>query len=449
MKKNKSLNSSLKPIENYLNSKQSVINHVTLLDSYNDFPRFFQYATRHMQLPSLPYLDTLSNGISQDEDIAIVKAVMETVERWYLASYNTNDFIYGSYNDLKKRSLNAINPTTLSQYSKTQLKLKKFSAFNISLDSPFYWTKANKLFSSDTFMIPAHIINFMSDKDLPKKLILISDSSGAAAGTSVEQAVYNGICELIERDAYTIMYYNFLPMKKVDFSKILDKNISDLLTYIRNYYLDVMVFEITLDINVPIFFSVTIDTTGMDPQITVGAKCSLEWNEAMYGAILESFQGRSFLRDLTTARQSKGKRTGIEEYISPKSNEAIFKRFKYWAYKENRNKLDFLLKNNPQPLSKFPDHTSLSYKEKLKAINNRLRDAGIHDIFWVKTTPKSLDSLSIYGVKVVIPALQRISLDADLPYFGYNRMYEIPVKMGYRKKALTENKLNPYPHPLP
>lgn len=450
MKKNSALNLSYQPIENYLKSDQSVINHVTLLDSYNDYPYFFQYATRHLPLPSNPYLDTLSNGISLDEDTAIVKAVMETVERWYLSQYNTKDFVFGSYRDLQKKSLRAINPLTLSPHSKKQLNLKKFSRFDTNLNTTFYWVKANRLFSNESLFIPAHVINFLSEKDLLDKIILLADSSGAAAGTSVEQALYNAICELIERDAYAIMFYNFLPVKRVDLTKIDDKNISKLLNYIKKCYFDVLVFEITLDINVPIFFSITIDQTGVGPLITVGAKCSLDWDDAIHGAILESFQGRSFLRDFTTAQKSYKKSSGVEAYISPKSNEAIFKRFKFWAYRENVNKLDFLLKKKPEPISDFPIQSPrTTYKEKLKTIYKMLSDAGIHDVFWTKTTPKSLDDLSIFGVKVIIPTLQRISLDADLPYFGNSRMYDIPVKMGYRKKALSENKLNRFPHPLP
>ncbi len=447
MIKNNELNSSFKTIEKYLYSTESIINHVSLLDSYNDYPRFFQYITRHKPLPNLPYLDILSNGISLDENTAIGKAIMEAVERWYLASYDTGSFIFGSYNDLKKQGKNAISPIALSQFSKTQLKHKRFAKFRVDNDDKYYWTKSKNLSSDDTVLIPAHIINFMPEKDLPKKIIYTSDSSGAAAGTSLEMALYNGVCELLERDAYSIMYYNRLPVKKVDFTRLTNQRILSLISYIKSYYFEIMVFEITLDIDIPIFFSVITDETDFGPQITVGAKCSLDWRDAMQGSILESFQGRSFLRDLTTIQKYGSK---AEEYISPKSNEVIFKRFKFWAHKENKNKLNFLLNNEPKPIRKFsniPNNTA--YADKLKILLKKLRTAGIKNIYWVKTTPTELDEYSIFGVKVVIPALQRISLDALYPHFGHQRMSDVPIKLGYLKKSLPEDQYNKFPHPLP
>ena len=45
--------------------------------------------------------------------------------------------------------------------------------------------------------------------------------------------------------------------------------------------------------------------------------------------------------------------------------------------------------------------------------------------------------VAIWSVKVIIPGLCHI-----FPYFGLERLYQVPVKMGWLEKAKIESELN-------
>lgn len=48
----------------------------------------------------------------------------------------------------------------------------------------------------------------------------------------------------------------------------------------------------------------------------------------------------------------------------------------------------------------------------------------------------------------IIPELQPLYLDERYPYFGSDRLYSVPVKLGYLKNPNNENTLNKFPHPF-
>jgi ribosomal protein S12 methylthiotransferase accessory factor len=49
-------------------------------------------------------------------------------------------------------------------------------------------------------------------------------------------------------------------------------------------------------------------------------------------------------------------------------------------------------------------------------------------------------------VKVVIPSLHPLYLNEKYKCFGGERIYDIPVKLGYYEKPLKEEELNQIPH---
>jgi ribosomal protein S12 methylthiotransferase accessory factor len=51
-------------------------------------------------------------------------------------------------------------------------------------------------------------------------------------------------------------------------------------------------------------------------------------------------------------------------------------------------------------------------------------------------------------VMVIIPELQPMHLDERHPYLGGERLYQMPVTLGYKDRPSREEELNPFPHPF-
>lgn len=440
---------TLKYISVYLNSPENVITNIFRIDYYNDYPFFYQYATEYLPRNGRYESDLLANGISKDKNVAFIKAVMETIERWYLSNYKESEFIFDSYKNLKNKFIDALNPNLLRVVSQRQLLLKNYSKFKFSDNSRFYWTKVHSIVSKKQVNIPAQLAHFMHNKRHNEPCIRISDSTGAAAGTSIEEALYKGVCEIIERDAYAIIYYNKLPARKIAKKAIPDIEIQFLINYIERHYFDVVIFDITLDIKVPIFLCILIDKTSIGPKIIVGVKCSLFWKEAIHGAIMEALQGLNSTRELFSIKNSLGEKNfnKITNSVKP-----IVERLLFWARPSSIAHMDFLLAlpyQQPSLLQYKKYDESASFRKRLALVVQKLEETGIRDVYWKKITPLNLDKFSLYAAKVVIPELQPISLDNKYLYFGGKRLYTVPVKLGLRKSPIKERELNTIPHPLP
>jgi ribosomal protein S12 methylthiotransferase accessory factor YcaO len=103
----------------------------------------------------------------------------------------------------KSKNLNPLHPDIFAAFSKNQYKDKQYSRFKYSTKTFFQWCEVLDL-KQNTYLIPAHLI-YLSLKE--KKLLRLQDSTGAAAGFSIEQALYAGITEIIERDAFALFYF--------------------------------------------------------------------------------------------------------------------------------------------------------------------------------------------------------------------------------------------------
>ncbi len=438
---------TLRYIFKYLKSPQNVITNIYRIDSYNDYPSFFQYATDYLPLRGKYEADLIPNGISFDKDTAFIKTVMETIERWYLSYYSAKDLVFNSYNNLKKKSPETLSPKLFAVINDKQLSSRKYAKFRFSEDTNLYWTKVRKLGGTKEVYAPAQLVFFMYDNKNEEPTIRIPDTSGAAAGTSIDQALYNAVCELVERDAYAIMYYNKTPAKKINLKKITDKNTAELIDYIEEHYFEISIFDITTDINIPTFLCVLVDKTNIGSKITVGIKCDLSWADAMRGAIMESLQGITVLRNIILIKKSMNHKFNRNIVF----NRPILERMLYWTDPSSIDDLQFLLSQSTQSLEqqRYVEHRGFSYSEKLHVVVKILKEVGINNIYWKQIAPTVLEGFNFYGVKVLIPELQPISLDQNYLYFGGGRLYSVPVKLGFREKPIKSEELNLIPHPLP
>jgi hypothetical protein len=76
-----------------------------------------------------------------------------------------------------------------------------------------------------------------------------------------------------------------------------------------------------------------------------------------------------------------------------------------------------------------------------------LSRAGCRIFFRDVTTPDVLP-YPIRVVRALISGIQPIHFGHSLERLGGKRLYELPVKTGFREKPTSEASLNPCPHPL-
>ena len=67
----------------------------------------------------------------------------------------------------------------------------------------------------------------------------------------------------------------------------------------------------------------------------------------------------------------------------------------------------------------------------------------------MEVTLPEIRNIGFRVVKTIVPKLQPLYLWEQFKYLGGERLYQVPVTLGYFQSRLPEKDLNPTPHPFP
>lgn len=201
-------------IKQFLNSKLNFIPKIIKVDHFNDYPKFHQY-TIYSNENKINNLNI--NALSLKSDEAYVKNFFEAIERLSLINLNNKKFIFGAYNKLKLK-YKVVNPNLFFHFSDN----KNFQ------NAPLRWVWSKNLMTDDKILIPAQLVYFLEHKKEP--LIRFSDTQGAAAYSTLEEALLKGLLELIERESFASFFYYENKAFLIDIQSIEKEGIKYLIT---------------------------------------------------------------------------------------------------------------------------------------------------------------------------------------------------------------------------
>jgi len=402
----------------------------------NDEPKLFSFGAE-INLESLVSdgnaVDRYSAGTSLDENSALCKAIFEAIERISLAEFRFRDFVFDSYKNISK-SNNAINPHSFCYFSEGQLQRKKFNDFSFSPEDKFYWVSCINLDTDQTVYLPAQQIYCPYKYYNNEKVLSFPITTGASVAETLDEAVYKGLCEVIERDAYITSYLLKLKPREIVYNNIHSSKINKLLEISRKYNLEIKSFILISDLEIPTVLSAIIDSTEKGPALCIGLKT--EWNleKAIIGSVEEAFQVRSWIRI------SMIKNDWVGDTYTTKN---MLKRAYIWKDKSNIKNLDFFIKSGNKTTIFDKDLRRYSQKtpsEKLKLLKDMLNKNKISS-HYKEVTSKKFRNMPVKVVKCVVPSLHPMFIDNDYPYLGSSRIKTLKKKYGVRT-------LNLYPHPF-
>lgn len=417
---------------------------------YYDEPRIVRYEVEVPQLLSdiSLYSDGCgflghSGGADLTEDGAIMKAIGEGVERLCLGVYREKELFFSSYNQIKNI---AVDPASFSGISPRQRNKEEF--LNINEKSLFRWAYGFSLLSGKKTLIPAQLVYLGYKYQVGEPFICSPISTGAAAAGSFDEAVYRGVCETVERDAFMITYFNKISPPTINADIINDEGFQRILTSLKLYNLELHIVDITTDINIPSVMAVIIDRSGKTHSIHVGTKTDLIVKEAVRGAVLEAIRGRlGFLSLPIATAEAIKKREVLERDVS--QIKTFADRCLFWSPQKMIKEIEFIFNGKEERISKEESekYTDATSKEKLKIVTDILGDKKI-DAYWVDITMPAVKKERIYVAKVVCPKLQPLYLNESRKHLWGERIFNTPVALGYRNKPSSERDLNQTPHPF-
>lgn len=407
---------------------------------YYDEPYLFSYTTEvFCENKGVDRSMIICGGADLNEDIAAMKSLGEAAERFCLHNHRGKS-ILSSYKKLFRK---AIDPLSFVGISADQRDGNPMLMINEK--SIFEWIPAISLNNSRKVFVPAQLV-YVGYKYNPKEPIIRQQiSTGAAAASSWTEAVYRGICEVVERDAFMITYLNKLSPPIIDIETIRDKNIQKLLEMLKRYNLIIYVMDITTDIQIPSVMAVAIDKSGVGPAIHVATKTGFNWNENIYGVLCDVIRGRIGFRAISSPVNISEET--INSFRKDFSQIRTFiDRSQFWAFPEMINEIEFLFSGKKK--KSIPEQNSFNDNEnKLKFAVSALKNANI-DIYAIDITTSQIKKDGLFIVKTISPQLQPLYLNERMRHVSGDRIFGVPVKLGYRSKPLLKNELNQLPHPF-
>ena len=168
---------------------------------------------------------------------AEASAVMELAERFSFFSFckNPDNFFVEKYCNLKK---NVIPFEMIAQSVHDNLEDIDISR-KIFEDLPLKWTKAFNLTRNQEILIP---FNWF---------YTINEFNGPSAGNCVEEALNQGICEIVERHVSSIISQNHLKVPAIRASSATDPMVREMIEKYRKASISIFISDFSLDMGIP------------------------------------------------------------------------------------------------------------------------------------------------------------------------------------------------------
>lgn len=430
--------------DDLVDPRVGVVQKVAELRVDDDEPDFFHYLSTASDTAAFKTLSNFGNngGASVDRYGAIAKALGEAVERYCSAIFDYRELVLAAYEDLEER---ATPPDAFALYRPDQYEADGFPWRPLLRDSPVSWTRGRSLVSGEETLVPAasvfvpyHYLRSRPDTPFTQPI-----STGLACGSSFDEAALSGLCEVVERDAFTLMWQARMSRPRIS-TDGLPPTAQNALGRFDRAGLRVEIVDITTDIRFPTIFTVAIGGAPTSPAIAVAAATDASAERALMKSLEELAHTRTFARQLLeyTPPVEVDVAGGHREVVDQKTH------LRFYCPQEAKAFVEFTWSS--QEIREFADVVDRSQADpslELSALVEELAGAG-HDVVVVDLTTPDIASLGLSVVRAVVPGLHPLFMGHRNRALGGHRLYEVPQRLGHAGIE-PGGQDNPYPHPFP
>ncbi|CAL9426970.1 hypothetical protein SUDANB95_01959 [Actinosynnema sp. ALI-1.44] len=390
-------------------------------------------------------------GRTLDFESGELAALAEAVERYAgIRPGGRRTTVRGSYRDLAP---DALHPPALGLHSDAQYDLPGFRFRRYHDDLVLDWVWAHSFRRAGPVLVPERYAYYGHRHDGGDRPFVYEISNGCALGNCLEEAVFHGLLEVAERDAFLLAWYTRTLRSRVDPDTAADRTVPlmvDRIQDVTGYRVDA--FDVTAEQGVPVFWVMAVDERASDRAGThVAAGCHPEPEAALAGALLE-------LAPLT-ARSPEAYRTerarALRMLADPDAVTAMHDHAVLYSLPEAFDRLSFLYDAGPTRSLResFAGGGLGPWQPDLRVDLDRLvrryLDTGLDVVVVDQTTPEHRAG-GLRCVKVVVPgALPMTFGHRHRRTTGLDRLLHVPARLGRAARPLAESELNPHPHPFP
>ena len=359
------------------------------------------------------------------------RALGEAVEQFCAAVYDERTFVLDCQRNLAPE---AIDPSTVALFSAAQYREPGFAFQPFTEETRVTWTWGYSLLRRAPVLVPAALVYRPYWPIEDEAAIGDFPTTGLACGNSLADAILRGLYETVERDAIMITWLNRLPACRVSLDRLAPAIDADS-PWAQLAGRGLFAHDITTDVAIPTRLAVFIDRSGPRVFVTVGAAAHDHADRALEKAVAEALALRPAVEHVVGSSACPDTVRTLEDHLTFFSNAARL------------HELGFLLGapacgNGADPPTAARG-TLMQLRMSLRALEQRGLDAIVVDV----TLPEVLRA-GLRVVRVIVPGLIPLTFGHRYAAKGGQRLYTVPVTLGYARQALAEADLNPAPHPF-
>ncbi|BCG05307.1 hypothetical protein PPGU19_098750 (plasmid) [Paraburkholderia sp. PGU19] len=370
--------------------------------------------------PRTNRFDRTCSGKGRTDEQARVSALCETLERFSGVYQGDEASIRANMRNLRAIASMGdglpIHINDLQQFSERQFAqrdalnaltddVRKQVPRRFSADDVIDWTPAWSLKAGTRRWVPLSYC-FAETPDTADGLkFCVHNPNGSAAGSCIEEAILQGLLELIERDATAIWWYNQLPRPGVDLAKFGDPFFDALVREYESLGWHMWALDITHDLGIPVV--VALAENPATARFSIGFGCHLNSRIALQRALTEVNQLLDIAADAPSPWDAA--KLSSKQFLYPAAGVAVV------------------------DASAWSSIEASDLNDAIEQCMSRLGAAGMEVLVVDKTRP----DIGLPVVQVIVPGLCHF-----WPRFGAPRLYSVPISQGWLDHPRDESELN-------
>ncbi|ANN19237.1 hypothetical protein SD37_28895 [Amycolatopsis orientalis] len=386
-----------------------------------------------------------------DFGLARQSAIGEAVER-YCGSWLApeREVRFGSYEQLTRYGVPALDPRRLNLYSAGQYRSPGFPFTPLTPDTDCSWVEGFSHTTKESVWVPAFLIS--NERQAGEGRFADPLLAGLAAGTSEEHAVTSGLEEVLERDTTMLWWANTPRLARLPIPDEIRSLIAD----------TVVGYEITLihldnEFDVPVVAAAVLDR--VTRRLSLGFATRPDALEAAKKALAEGFTLQHTCRTLDNETALSALRRDLPRPGELKPYRADRRYLD--SYRDDFGDVTDLLCQqqiylDPRAAKRvapwvrdLPDGCwdalpSLGERRQ-KAYQDRVEARGF-EVISVDLTTCDVAAAGFHAAHTLVPGLVS-NFPAGFPLWGNGRITDAAVALGWRDTPLDEGDLNVFPLP--
>ncbi|WP_078843725.1 TOMM precursor leader peptide-binding protein [Streptomyces albus] len=356
-----------------------------------------------------------------------------------------------SLDGLRARGVRALDPRTCGLYSEEFHRANpRVTPFSPGREIPWVW--GYSLRDGDPVLVP-EVLTYYHAPGLENRFVQES-SNGCASGGCLEEAVYCGLMEVVERDAFLLTWYGRAALPEIDPRTSARAETRQMVDRLEMYGYEARFFDTRISFPIPVVTGVAVRPDGGIGRMCFGAGAGLDPEAALAGALCEI---------ATDAVNLQGRTERDWERLSAMARdfakvEALHDHPLAYGVPEMGDHARFLLGEPGAPRPPMRSLTDLQREvppvsadllDDLRTCVDAVTGAGF-DVIVVDQTMPEQRGLGLTTVSVLVPGLLPID-------FGWTRQRALGMprlRTALREAGLCDRDLvpadfNPAPHPFP